>query len=206
MEEQDKKDIATQYLEKDAEILKENGVVQKNSIEQEQSVSKNRYWRFVGGFFVLLFIGFIGIPFIGKYMQKQEALMQQEQYAASDRAMIELQERLKNDTNGGATAQETLALFTAALKKGDIEQANKYFVIEPKNRQEALINRLKQIKESGKFEAFVGLVEKMKYMPDSSSETLATFMTLNKEGMSDLSFEITKGKYSTVWKIHGLMF
>ena len=139
-------------------------------------------------------------------MQEQEDKAQEEKFAAGVQYMQEMQERLKNDTDGGATAQETLALFTAALKKGDIEQANKYFVIEPTDRQEGLINILKEIKDSGKFDEFVGYVEKIKYMSNSSDEHVFVFDALNKEGMSDLTIEITKGKYSTVWKIYGLMF
>ena len=206
MEELEKNDIAQQYLEKDAEILGDNGVHPKDNGEQGGGVIKSKYWKFVGGFFALLLVGFIGIPFIGNYVQEQEDKAQEEKFAAGVQYMQEMQERLKNDTDGGATAQETLALFTAALKKGDIEQANKYFVIEPKDRQEGLIDVLKNIQESGRFEEFVGYVEDVDFMSNSSSGSVAIFRNINKEGIADVSLEITKDNYSTVWKIEGLMF
>ncbi|KKT43529.1 MAG: hypothetical protein UW32_C0001G0121 [Candidatus Wolfebacteria bacterium GW2011_GWE2_44_13] len=206
MEELEKNDIAQQYFEKDAEILGDNGVHPKDVSEQGGGVIKSSYWKFIGGFFALLLVGFIGIPFIGNYVQEQEDKAQEEKFAAGVQYMQEMQERLKNDTDGGATAQETLALFTAALKKGDIEQANKYFVIEPKDRQEGLIDVLKNIQESGRFEEFVGYVEDVDFMSNSSSGSVAIFRNINKEGIADVSLEITKDNYSTVWKIEGLMF
>lgn len=210
MEEQHKEEIIAQYLEKDAEILKTNGLTEAQerlkNVNGEQGSIKSHYWKFIGGFFALLLIGFIGIPAVGQYMQKQEDAMRVEQIATNERLMNELQERLKNDKNGGATPEETLKLFTAALKKGDIEQAEKYFVIEPQERREMLIGRLEEIREEGKFETLLGYLNELDYMPKSSDEQVAIFRNLNKEGMADLSIEITKDKYSTVWKIESLMF
>ena len=205
MEEQDNKIIA-QYFEKDGEVLQENGVSPKSVAQQGGGMIKSHYWKFVGGFFALLMIGFIGIPVVGQYVQKQEEQAQKEQDAASTQYITDLQERLKNDKDGGATAEETLKLFTEALRKGDIEQAGKYFVIEPKERQDALIGRLNEIKEGGEFENFLGYLEKVQYMPKSSSDGDNFFRHLNKGGMADLSIEITKDKYSTVWKIENLIF
>ncbi|MBI4130673.1 hypothetical protein HY468_05120, partial [Candidatus Roizmanbacteria bacterium] len=39
-----------------------------------------------------------------------------------------LEDEYRNDTYGGATPEETLALFIAALEAGDIELASKYFL------------------------------------------------------------------------------
>lgn len=205
MEEQDNKIIA-QYLEKDAEILKENGVAPKNDPQQGGGSPKSKYWKFVGGFFALLLIGFIGIPAVGQYVQQQEAKTRAEQVENNERLMNELVERLKNDKDGGATAEETLKLFTEALKRGDIEQAGKYFVIEPKERQEMLINRLEEIREEGKFEMMLSDLEKVKHISSESTKSLKVFESFNKDGIVGLSMEITKDNYSAVWKIENLIF
>lgn len=205
MEEERNKEIIAQYMEHDAAVLQENGVHPKEA-GQTGSI-KSRYWKFMGGFFVLLLVALVGIPFIGKYMEKQEDQMRSEQIAAGDQVMRDLQERLKNDKDGGATPEETLQLFTAALQKGDIEQAEKYFVIEPQERHHMLVDRLEQIRKEGRFEELLELLGKTKYQPkESSLESLKVFESFNKEGMVDLSIEITKSNYSTVWKIENLMY
>lgn len=52
-----------------------------------------------------------------------------------------LQSSVTNDTYGGKTPEETFDLYLAALKKGDLELASKYFVME-KQKQ-----RLEQLKK-----------------------------------------------------------
>src|SRR3990167_4899471 len=52
----------------------------------------------------------------------------------ADRAVKSFQSAIdaiyKNDTYGGKTPEETFDLYLAALKKGDLELASKYFVVE----------------------------------------------------------------------------
>ena len=204
MEEQNNGDLIAQYLEKDAEVLKENGLHVQPKPSEAGSV-KGHYWKFVGGFFVLLLLGFIGIPFIGKYMQAQADKAQQEQYAASDRYMHDLQERLKNDTDGGATPEETLQLFITALKKNDIEQAEKYFVIYPEDKQVSLVGIIKKLQDAGEMEKFIEYLGKVKQEKgDGILDGNVTFSYVNKDGKMDIGIEITKSKYSTVWKIENL--
>jgi len=53
-----------------------------------------------------------------------------------------LEEPYKKDIYGGKTPEETWAMFLDALKKGDIELASKYFVVEKREiYQEELKNR-----------------------------------------------------------------
>ena len=49
--------------------------------------------------------------------------------------MGELQAPYINDTYGGATPEETFDLYLAALKKGDLELASKYFVVNKQARE-----------------------------------------------------------------------
>ena len=204
--EQQNENIIARYQEQDAEILKGNGLTPKNGPEQGGGSLKSKYWKFVGGFFVLMLVGIIGIPLVGQYMQKQEEEEKQARYAASDQAFAELQERLKNDTDGGATPEETLKMFTDALKAGDVEQASKYFVIEPKERQEALIDLIGKLQDVGEMEKFIEYLGKAKLEKDSdTSYGYAPFSYL-ENGRAQIFVEITKDKYSTVWKIESLMF
>lgn len=204
MEEDQNKEIIAQYMEHDAAVLQENGVYPKEA-GQTGSI-KSRYWKFMGGFFVLLLVALVAVPFVGDYMEKQEDQMRSEQIAAGDQVMRDLRERLANDKDGGATAEETLQLFTAALQKGDIEQAEKYFVIEPQERQQMLIGRLEQIRKEGRFETLLEYLGKAKAEKDSSDSDGYTGFSYLENGKVQLGIEITKNNYSTVWKIENLMY
>ena len=67
-----------------------------------------------------------------------------------------LDELYKKDTYGGATPEETLALFINALKKGDTDLAAKYFVPE-KQKQE--VDDLRVGKENGNLDFLVGFCD-----------------------------------------------
>lgn len=73
-------DIITQYFEKDAEVLKENGLVEAqarlNSGDGEKGAIDNRYWKFIGGFFTLLFIGGLIIILVSSYIRAEELAAQ----------------------------------------------------------------------------------------------------------------------------------
>jgi len=203
MEEQNEKIIA-QYLEKDGEILKENGLHVAGA-GQEGSI-KSHYWKFIGGFFALMLVGIIGIPMVAQYMEKQEEKAREESAANYMQLVTDLQERLKNDKDGGTTPEETLEMFTAALEKGDIDQASKYFVFEPKERREELIGLLEKIQKEGKFEALLEYLGKATLAKDSDTSYGYAGFSYLKNGRAEIFVEITKSKYSTVWKIYGLMF
>ncbi len=48
----------------------------------------------------------------------------------TDKFQEALRRPYKEDTYGGKTPEETWAMFLEALKKGDVELASKYFVVE----------------------------------------------------------------------------
>ena len=49
------------------------------------------------------------------------------------------QEMQKNDKYGGATPEETMALFTDAIKKGDVDLASKYFEVDKQAKMDSLL-------------------------------------------------------------------
>lgn len=189
------------------EEQKENSLPHIGSSEQGGGSPKSKYWKFVGGFFVLILVGVIGIPMVGQYMQKQEDAKRAQDTENYMKFTLDLQERLKNDKDGGATPEETLKMFTDALKAGDIEQASKYFVFYPEEKQAALIGLLGKLENAGELGKFVEYLEKVKLeVGGDALDGDIMFSYLNKEGKIDIAVEITKSNYSTVWKIENLMF
>ena len=60
------------------------------------------------------------------------------------RAYEKLNEPYYNDTYGGKTPEETYDMFIDALKKGDVELASKYFVVESQDNWLTTLNKYKQ--------------------------------------------------------------
>jgi len=62
----------------------------------------------------------------------------------------ELKQRIYADKDGGTTPQETLQLYIAALQKGDLDQAARYYVVpqQEKERRELATYTEKEIKNS----------------------------------------------------------
>lgn len=92
--------------------------------------SKKQYLRFVAGFLgIVIFVvaGYFALRF---YFRNEEFIKKQKQ----DQEIIEyyaaLEKKVKEDTYGGETPEETLRLFIDALKAGDTDLAAKYFVVE----------------------------------------------------------------------------
>jgi hypothetical protein len=72
------------------------------------------------------------------YTTKAQTYFQDEQAKAA--ALAEL---YKQDTYGGATPEETLALYIAALEKGDIETAVNLFAVEDRGAAKSSFARAK---------------------------------------------------------------
>ncbi|MEK7558458.1 MAG: hypothetical protein AAB507_01370, partial [Patescibacteria group bacterium] len=110
-----------------------------------------------------------------------------------------LEELYKKDTYGGATPEETLALFIDALKKGDTELASKYFVPE-KQKQEA--EDLRIGKEKGNLDFLIGYLEKAKLGKKFSENQYR--LTVVENNTAVMSFDFLFNKYSDKWKIESL--
>jgi len=81
-------------------------------------------YKFFGGLILILVFGF-GIYYGVRFYQNRsdfKALADYNSYV----------EQFKNDTVGGKTPEETLKMFVAALKKGDVELASQYFSLDKK--------------------------------------------------------------------------
>lgn len=62
----------------------------------------------------------------------------------ADALREQAEEQLHNDKYGGKTPEETFVMFIAALEKGDVELASKYFVLQ---KQDEWLKTLEEYKE-----------------------------------------------------------
>src|SRR3989344_1660546 len=68
-----------------------------------------------------------------------------------------LRKPYKEDTYGGKTPEETWTMFLDALKKGDVELASKYFVVE---KQEEESQDLQKAKDEGRLVQIINNLSK----------------------------------------------
>ncbi len=88
-------------------------------------------WRQFGRHWIVVFILAILAAFVIWGMLGAGPWLKKLQDWREARALqSKLEELYRNDKYGGKTPEETFDMFIAALEKGDIELASKYFVIE----------------------------------------------------------------------------
>lgn len=133
------------------------------------------------------------------------------------RAYEKLSEPYYKDTYGGKTPEETYDLFIDALKKGDVELASRYFVVEG---QDNWLTTLVQLRDSQSLNEFTKERESMKLewqeVETDSLETVAFRYRSLIEEDTETEFEgqkitIPAGNYtnetmfqkypSGIWKI-----
>src|SRR3989344_6103524 len=103
---------------------------------------KSSYWKFVAAFIMIIMItagGYFIWSTYFKYDINEVYKKQEAKYIAAMTA----------DTYGGKTPQETLDLFVAALRAGDVELASKYFLLDENLRREKWVAMLADIKQRG---------------------------------------------------------
>ncbi len=148
-----------------------------------------RAWKFETGF--LLIIGAALLVWAGTVYLSPEARKARD---AND-YLERLQAEYKNDTYGGATPEETLALFIAALEKGDIELASKYFL--PEDREE-ILNDIKDVDKNGGLGAAIERFKKMSL--SSKDENWAFFKIYDEKGNTKSQIVFSKNQQE-IWKI-----
>ena len=85
--------------------------------------------KFVSVFALLIAIG-IGIVYLFEFLKWRTS----DDYT-TQKYFNDLSDAYRHDAYGAPTPEETLHLFTAALKSGDTALASKYFVIEKQTRE-----------------------------------------------------------------------
>lgn len=159
------------------------------------SIMTKRVVRFFifGAGIVLLGVGVLfgirsgGYFFSAEYRATREA----------ERFLKEWEEKYEQDSYGGATPEETLFLFIAALKNDDTDLAAKYFIVDA---QEQWHNDLLEIKERGLLEAMVRDLENRQV--EQVEDTTARYFLIGNDGLSSPLVLIKSP--DGIWKIRTL--
>ena len=146
-------------------------------------------YKFFGGLILILFLGASVIYGIRFYRDRADlkALADYNTYL----------DKFKNDTVGGKTPEETLKMFVAALKKGDVELASQYFSLDDKGSRQKWVEMLRQNKED--FSRVADLIRDAKF--DSSLHDGQSWYSIIDNGKKKLISLILNNQ---VWKIDSL--
>lgn len=125
-------------------------------------------------------------------------------------AALEYQERyesaMKADTYGGATPQETLDLFIAALRAEDVELASKYFALDEVTlNREKWIDRLRKVADNHLLNELADNLDAA--IPDresSVSQRDFKFVLLDEHNEALATVDLTFNEFSGIWKIERL--
>lgn len=156
--------------------------------------------KFVGIFFagVVLILGFWWVgsacyqAWNGYQWQKQ-----------TDAFMEAGRKPYKDDTYGGKTPEETWTMFLDALKKGDVELASKYFVVE---KQGEWLNTLSKTKNNGGLpKVLSNLPSQLSLDPNQSQSDKKYFYynvsDSNGKFLGKNSVVLSLNTYTKIWKI-----
>lgn len=170
--------------------------MQKNLVNpapQEGAAGGRWGWVKFGGIgFIIVLLGvgaLLGIQHM-RYLQSPEYTMLKK--------YEDLKKQYAADTYGGRTPEETLQLFIDALKKGDIDLASKYFVIE---KQEKWRIDLAKIQEKGLLGDMLADLEKIEL---SKKEADIAFFAVANEKNEVTTQMILKKILNRRWKISEL--
>jgi len=153
-----------------------------------------KWWFWVGVVVLVIIVWFLA----GGQNDIQKTL--DEQYMENaERKAEELREAYKNDPYGGNTPEETMELFVDALKKGDLELASRYYVVE---QQDDIYNKLPQGVESGGINTLLDYYEDggvIKIFYDYINEyEISVIKNKNEPGFT---FRLTLNQETNKWKI-----
>ena len=149
--------------------------------------------KFFGGAVLVVALG-MGALFVIDYIRYQKSPEYQAQKEAE-----QIKKEYAEDPYGGDTPEQTLQLFIEALKKGDMDLAVKYFVLD---KQEEWRADLAQIQEKGLLDEMIGDLEREKYK-NRVNDNYFTFSIANDQNEVALTITITRG-LSKKWKIQDL--
>ncbi|MBI2406318.1 MAG: hypothetical protein HYV25_01920, partial [Candidatus Harrisonbacteria bacterium] len=115
-----------------------------------------RLFVFLAWFLALMLIGagaYFGVRY---YRYRNGYLLPMERYNA-------YMDIFRNDTYGGATPEETLKLFVAALRAGDVEKASLYFVPDDRGSREKWRDALAKDRDKGNLSELAELFDQAKF-------------------------------------------
>ena len=188
---------------------------ENNNFHQEVIALKPKRskWKFA---LVLIFIMIIALLLYGLFIQylspyaRETRRLQQgyEKYLEWERGF---KKAMQEDTYGGKTPQETLALFIEALRKGDIELAGKYIYegVGVGSREyedkKLYIEAMSRLQKEGKLQEAVDLLVKAQPTGFSINEKYYFGFEVKDENNDSIwHIGLFRHHYSPVWKIQSL--
>src|SRR3989344_4684683 len=106
--------------------------------------------KFIAGFVAIIGISLASLYVLQTYFSPEKQ---------AERRLADLERLYEEDTYGGQTPEETLELLIAALKKGDIDLASKYFLPEDRGEIE---QDLMDAQKAGQLESVVSRIAGVK--------------------------------------------
>ena len=149
--------------------------------------SREKTFRVVGTVLGLSLLAGIALQFIsneGSYPSREE----------SQQIVDRMNSEYVNDTYGGTTPEETLRLFTDALKKGDTELASKYFLPEDRLDNKKYLDEMLKKNEISKIINDI----------DSGEVSLSgdkAFLSIFENGRKVAGLVLGKNTKTSRWKI-----
>lgn len=112
----------------------------------------------------------------------------------AEKAAEAMNKEQMEDVYGGATPEETLKLFTDALKKGDTELASKYFLIEDREEQKEYLD---SVASRGNLYKIWEDIDKGKIKLDGET----AYFSVSENGVEVAAMFLGKSPYTGKWKI-----
>lgn len=159
-------------------------------------------WKIFGVFLAMILVVWGGYKIWDSYFSETAKLRQAaEDYKKAEQAYIEA---MTADTYGGKTPQETLDLFVAALRKGDIELASKYFLLDENLSREKWVAKLTDIKNRSHLNRFADDISKKAVAGDIKTADEFGYVLYNADGTVGLQINMRLNQFSGPWKIESL--
>lgn len=144
---------------------------------------------------VLLVVG--GWFAVDYYRDSRQARVYEEMERKYIKAMTE-------DTYGGKTPQETLDMFVAALRAGDIDLASKYFMIDENLSREKWVDFLSGVQNKGLLAQMAEDITRLAQPTIGNNDDDFAFEILNEDGIVSVAIDMQLNKYSGIWKIESI--
>jgi len=154
------------------------------------------FWKFFCGLLGIVAVGLF-VAYGTNYYSNYKLFHAERERQEAQRAEAERIRKLyEEDTYGGKTPEETLALFIDALKKGDTDLAAKYFVIEDREQQKTYLD---DVKAKNDLLAMATDAQKLKLTKNDGER--AFFVLTNEKGVVIVQVVLAKNSQNGVWKI-----
>ena len=150
------------------------------------------FWKFFTGL-ILIVVSALLIAYGADAYRKLKVSSELEK---QNQAAAEAEKKYNEDTYGGKTPEETLALFIDALKKGDTDLASKYFILDEQAKWKANLQKVKDGNELSAMAKDLGRPKEKKALGD----TRFVFYIYNDANQLALAIDIARGP-NGIWKI-----